>query len=133
MARSLDKIKFGLKLRTEAKEGALSLKIGTRKVVLPYEVRLVQSDQFIFVHIPPAAEILKFVDGGVEVVTSDAEGEAAVATFKRGRKKAKAGGRKSVELPDDVAAALAKIPAGYKLSYGTDGQPRLVKTRKRRK
>ncbi len=133
MARSLDKIKFGLKLRTEAKEGALSLKIGTRKVVLPYEVRLVQSDQFIFVHIPPAAEILKFVDGGVEVVTSDAEGEAAVATFKRGRKKAKTTGRKSVELPDDVAAALAKIPAGYKLSYGADGQPKLVKTRKRRK
>jgi hypothetical protein len=59
MAKSVQKVKASLKLRTQAREGALSLKLGTKRYVLPFEVRLLTSNEFVFVHVPPTAEILK--------------------------------------------------------------------------
>lgn len=132
MARSLEKIKSGLKLRTNAKEGALSLKLGVRKAQLPFETRLVQSDEYIFVHVPPSAEIFK-IDGKrlIQVETVE-EAEKAMTSFKKSRKK---GGRskKNVVMPSDLEQALAKIPDGFRLGYDANGEPRLVRTRQRRK
>lgn len=132
MARSLEKIKSGLKLRTNAKEGALSLKLGVRKAQLPFETRLVQSDEYIFVHVPPSAEIFR-IDGKrlIQVETVE-EAEKAMTSFKKSRKK---GGRtkKNVTMPSDLEQALAKIPDGFRLGYDANGEPRLVRTRQRRK
>ncbi|MDI9639678.1 hypothetical protein QM565_28640 [Geitlerinema splendidum] len=132
MARSVDKIKFGLKLRTESKEGALTLRLGTKKYVLPFEARLITSDDYIFVHVPPAAEIMKLDGKALKVVTSGEEAEKAVVSFRKARK-SKRRSKKAVELPQEVASALQKIPAGYRLAFDADGSPRLVKMRKRRK
>ncbi|MCB0827002.1 MAG: hypothetical protein KDC26_12505 [Armatimonadetes bacterium] len=132
MPKGIEKTKAALKLRTSPREGALTLRMGVKKHVLPFEVRMIESDDFVFVHIPPAAEIFKKDGKEIVLVTSDKDAEAAAKTLRRSRRR----GRKSskaVEMPDDVAAALAKIPAGFKLGYDADGTPRLVKTRKRRK
>ena len=134
MARSLDKIKFGLKLRTNAVEGALSLKLGVRKMTLPFEARLIKSDDYVFVHIPPSAEIFK-IDGKELVLISDPkQAEEAVASFRKSRKKGRRSSSKAIEMPSDLESALNKIPDGYKLGYDpATGKPRLVKTRVRRK
>ena len=34
--------------------------------------------------------------------------------------------------PAELAAALKGLPAGYRLGYGADGTPKLVRTRKRK-
>ncbi len=133
MARSLEKLKSGLKLRTSSKEGALSLKLGVRKAQLPFETRLVQSDEYIFVHVPPSAEIFK-IDGKrlIQVTTSE-EAEKAIVSFRKAKKRGGRGSKKDVEMPNDLEQALAKIPDGFKLGYDANGTPRLVKTRQRRK
>ena len=132
MARSVEKIIFGLKLRTESKENVLTLRIGVKKYVLPFETRLIKSNDYIFVHVPPSAELMKITRSGLEVVTRGDEAETAVVSFRKSRKKTKRP-RKAVVMNADLESALKKVPAGYKLGYGADGKPRLVKTRKRRK
>ncbi len=131
MAKSLEQIKSSLKLRTTAREGALSLRLGTRKYTLPFEVRLLQSDEFVFVHIPPTAEVMKIVDGKLEMVTDAETGEKAAASFRKSRKGTGRRSSKTSEIPDEIASALSKIPSGFKLGYDADGNPKLIKTRRR--
>lgn len=132
MARSVDKIKFGLKLRTEKKESSLTFRIGVKKYVLPFEARIVKSDDYLFLHVPPAAEIMKITKSGLVVVTKSAEAEEAVKSFRKSRKKIKRP-RKQVKVPSAVQDALKKIPSGYKLGYDADGNLKLVKKRTRKK
>lgn len=131
MPKSLEKIKAGLKLRTQPVEG-LSLRIGTRKFELPFEVRSLRSDDYIFVHIPPSAEILKFDGKEVRIVTDEAEAEAAASGFRKRRKRSRSA-KAPADIPADIKDLLQKIPAGYKIAYGADGSPKIIKARKRRK
>ncbi len=134
MARSLDKIKFGLKLRTSSAEGALSLRMGAKKMTLPFEVRLIKSDDYVFVHVPPAADIFRIDGKELVVVTKPDEAEVAVTSFKKSRKRGRSAAAKDIELPSELESALSKIPAGFRLGYDPKtGEARLVKTRQRRK
>ena len=133
MARQINKIKFGLKLRAEAREGVLTLRMGVKKYVLPFEARMLSSDDYVFVHIPPTAEIMRVDGRQLVVVTKGDEAEEAAKSFRKKRRKSSRGGEEEAELPDNVKEALTKIPDGYRLGYDADGQPRLVKTRRRRK
>ena len=129
MARSLEKIKFGLKLRTTKKDNVLTLRMGTRKMVIPVEARLISSDEYVFLHIPPAAQLMKITKSGLQLITTGPDAEVAVKTFRR-RRRSKSS--KPVAMPSALADALRKVPGGYRLGYGEDGKPRLVKKRKRR-
>lgn len=132
VAKSLDQVKSSLKLRTEPKSNALTLRIGVKKYVLPFEARIIQSDDTLFVHVPPAAEIFK-ISGGKLVVVDSAEAAAEAAKVlrrPRGPKRRKAS--KAVEMSPDLAKVLANVPAGYKIGYDANGKPRLVRMRKRR-
>lgn len=133
MAKSLEQIKAALKLRAEGKNKQLTLRLGVKKYVLPFEVRLIQRDNHIFVHIPPSAEIFEIKDDGLTMITDATE--AVAKNLRRSRKRKATTSTKSapVEVPAKLAAALAEIPAGYKLGLDRNGNPRLVKTRKRRK
>ena len=131
MPKTLEKIKSGLKLRTQAADGALSLRLGTRKYELPFEARLIKSDEYIFVHIPPGAEILKFEGKEVRIVTDAAEADKAAAGFRKRRKRSKSA-KAPTEIPPEIKDLLLKIPAGYKIAYGADGTPKVIKARKRR-
>lgn len=135
MARTAEDITKALKLKATPKAKALTLKVGTKKVALPFEVRTLASTDYVFVHIPPAASILKVSGGSIEVVTDAAEAASAQASFRQSRKST--GTRKKaaapVELPGELKSALSKIPSGHRLAFDAQGNPRLVKTRKRRK
>lgn len=132
MARSVDKIKFGLKLRTVKQQNSLTFRIGVKKYVLPFEARIVKSDDYLFLHVPPAAEIMKITKNGLQIVTKPSEAEEAVKSFRKSRKKIKRP-RKQVKMPVEVQDALKKIPSGYKLGYDADGNLKLVKKRTRKK
>lgn len=135
MAKSLAQIKAALKLRAEGKNKQLTLRLGVKKYVLPFEVRLIQRDNHIFVHIPPSAEIFEIKDDGLTMITDATEADAVAKNLRRSRKRKATTSTKSapVEVPAKLAAALAEIPAGYKLGLDRNGNPRFVKTRKRRK
>lgn len=133
MARDIKKVKTGFKLRTTPKEGALSLKLGTKKFALPYEVRLIQSDEYVFVHVPPAAEIFRIEGKELVVVESNEEAAKATQSFRKSRKRTRSKNASAVEVPEELEMALNKIPKGYKLGYDADGNVRLVKTRVRTK
>ena len=113
----------------------MSLRLGAKKYTLPFEVRLVQGENFVFVHVPPAAEIMKITPDGLSVVENDNEATQANEEFKKSRRKKRSGGggRASAEVPEELRAALAKIPSGYRLVTDASGQARLVKTRKRKR
>ena len=132
MPKTLEKTKSGLKLRTQMTEGALSLRVGTRKYELPFEARLIKSDEYIFIHIPPSAEILKCVGKEVRIVTDAAEAEKAASGFRKRRKRGKTA-KAPAEIPAEIKDLLQKIPAGYKIAYSSDGTAKVIKTRKRRK
>jgi len=132
MAKSLEKTKAGLKLRT-APKGTLVLNLGRgKKYTLPFETRLLQSDSYIFVHIPPSAEIFSVAGKEFRLVADEAEAEKAAGTFRRSRKSSSRAA-KSAEIPAELKAVLSKLPAGHKLAYTPEGELKLVKTRRRRK
>ena len=133
MAKTVEKTKSALKLRTQSRDGALTLRLGVKKYVLPFEVRLLTSNEYVFVHIPPCAEIMKIGKSGLEVVTDSTAADDAAKSFRKGRKRAAGKGSSKIEMPSDVAIALSKIPQGYKVGYNPDGTVKLVRTRRRRK
>lgn len=133
MAKTIEKTKSALKLKAQPKEGALTLRLGVKKIVLPFEVRMLKSDEFLFVHLPPAAGLFQFDGKTLKEVTSDADGEKATASFRKPRKRRGSRTKKSAEMPDALAKALTQVPSGYKLGYDANGAPRLVKTRVRTK
>lgn len=135
MAKPIEKIKQGLKLKAEPKPGTLTLRLGVKKLVLPFEPRLIQGGEFVFVHLTPNAEIFKVTGEGLELVESGADADAAVAAFRKPRgprgRKAKAASAKD-EIPAEVQELLTKIPAGFKIAYNKDGSAKIVKARRKR-
>jgi hypothetical protein len=134
MAKKIDDVSRALKLRAKPKNQGLTFRHGTKKYVLPFEVRYLASEDYLFVHVPPAAGVLKITPEGLAEVTNVDEAVAAQKTFRAPRKSKRASkNSKSAELPDAVKSALAMIPAGHRVAYGKDGSPRLVRTRNRKK
>ncbi len=133
MPKSVEEISKALKLKAQPKENLLTIRSGSKKMALPFETRILTSEEYIFVHVPPAAAIFKMTENGLVQVDSAEEAKTAQLSFRQTRKKT--GGRKQVapELPPELHAALSKIPAGFKLTFAADGSPRIVKTRTRRK
>jgi len=132
MAKPIEKTKAALKLRTNQANKALTLRVKGKKHLLPVETRTLESEEFVFVHIPPAAEIFKIEENGLRLVTDDTEAEAAVMSFRKSRRAKTKEGR-SPAMPVELAQLLSKLPTGYKLGYDANGAPKLVKTRRRRK
>lgn len=132
MGKTVADIAKSLKLKAEPKDDLITLRLGVRKHTLPFEVRFLQSDEYVFVHIPPTAAIFRKEDEGLIAVEDDAEAAKAASSFRQSRKRSS---RKAqdVSMPEELQAALKKIPSGYKLAYDADGTPRLVKRRKRGK
>ena len=131
MAKSVEEITKALKLKAQPKSQLLSIKQGTKKHTLPFESRLLISDQYIFVHVPPTAAIFKVTPGGLSPVIDSAEARVAQLSFRQSR--TKSAKREAVEMPEDQKSALSQIPPGYRLGIGADGSPRLGKTRVRKK
>lgn len=133
MAKTVEDVTKALKLKAQSKNDILTIKLGSKKLTLPFEARLLSSDQYLFVHLPPAAAIFKFGEKGLEAVVDADEARQAQSSFRKQRFSSGVKAKAIMEIPEELKSALSKIPAGYRLAIGSDGKPRIVKTRVRRK
>ena len=130
--RTVQYVKNSLKFKANEGEDVVSIQLGRKKYVVPVKVRFLSSDGYLFLSFPASANLFQVSDEGLTPVTTDEDAQAA---FEKLRSR-KARGKKVVEqvsMPSELANALAAIPPGFKLGYGPDGTPRLVKTRTRSK
>ncbi len=136
MSKSVESITKALKLKADPKENALTFRVGVKKHTLPFEVRALVSGEFLFVHIPPSAGIMKITPDGLVPVSNTADATAAVASFRKSRKRG--GARRAraasagAEVPDAMRELLKSLPKGYKLVHAPGEEPRLVKSRTRK-
>lgn len=134
MAQTTAKIEKALKLKAKPSKNALFVKLGTKKLVLPFEVRLLQSEAGFFVHIPPSAGLFKADGKACTRVTSDADAAELQKSFREKKKttRTRKAAAAPVTLHPELEAALAKLPPGMKLIADSKGT-RLVKMRTRTK
>ncbi|HEY3781047.1 MAG TPA: hypothetical protein VGL56_08200 [Fimbriimonadaceae bacterium] len=130
MKRNVRNVKNSLKFKAQPRPGLISVKIGTRKYTVPGDARMITNGKYIFLSFPACSELFEIK--GKDLVGMEPETDATEAyallnpSKKRTRRKAH-----SAPLPEEVAEALKNIPPGYKIGYGPEGTPRLVRKRSR--
>jgi hypothetical protein len=130
--QTVQSVKNSLKFKADEKPGVLSVRVGVKKYTLPINARMLSGGDYLFLSFPASSELYQVGSEGLEALPREADpGNAYAAlnpTRRRGRRRSTAG----TEMPEDLANALKSIPDGYKLGYGPDGTPRLVRTRTRK-
>jgi hypothetical protein len=128
--KTVQNVKNSLKFKAQEKENVLSIKIGVKKYTVPVKARIITSDKYLFLSFPASSELYRVDREGLAPMAKEDDAGDAFSALNRGRRR---GGRRSssVEMPAVLAEALKNLPPGYKLGYGTDGSPRLVRTRTR--
>jgi hypothetical protein len=129
--RTVQSVKNSLKFKAAPKAGILSIKIGVKKYSVPVEARMLSNGEFVFLSFPASSELYKITEKELSALDAkkDASDAHSALTPKRRRGRRR---RESVEMPAELAAALKNLPSGYKLGYGADGSPKVVKMRTRR-
>ena len=132
--KNVKAVKNSLKFKADPKMGLLTVRIGVKKLVVPVEARMLSGEGFLFLSFTSSSEIYK-VDGKSMVAMDGQEdgtdAYAALNPAKR-RRRGRGKGRSTVEMPDELAQLLSKLPAGHKLVAGASGY-RIVKARIRTK
>lgn len=129
--RTVQSVKNSLKFKASPKPGILSIKIGVKKYSVPVEARMLSNGEYLFLSFPSSSELYKVVNKELKALEGgdDAADALSALTPKRRRTRRK---REPVEMPAELANALKNLPSGFKLGYGADGTPKLVKTRTRK-
>jgi hypothetical protein len=130
--KSVQSVKNSLKFKAQEKEGVLSVRVGVKKYSVPIKARMLSSGDFLFLSFPASSELYKVEKKALITMEKNDDASGAYESLNPGRK-ARRRRSTGAELSDELAAALRAIPDGYKLGYGTDGSPKLVRTRKRSK
>jgi hypothetical protein len=130
--KSVQSVKNSLKFKAHEKDGVLSVRVGVKKYNVPIKARMLSSGEFLFLSFPASSELYRVDKKSLTAMNRDEDASKAYESLNPGRKarRRRAGG---AELTAELAAALKGIPEGYKLGYGPDGSPKLVRTRKRSK
>lgn len=130
--KTVQNVKNSLKFKAQEKEGVLSVKVGVKKYNLPVTARLISGEKYLFLSFPASSELYRVQDSELIALDRDDEASEAFEALNPGKRR----GRRrtpATELPDVLAEALKNIPSGYKLGYGADGSPKLIRTRQRTK
>lgn len=132
--KNIKTVKNSLKFKAEPKSGLLTVRIGVKKLVLPVEARMLGGDGYLFLSFQSSSEIYKVDGKNLTPMAPEADGTDAHTALNPGRRRRRKGGkgRGAVEMPDDLAKMLSKLPEGHKLVSGPGGY-RLVKARTRSK
>lgn len=129
--QTVQSVKNSLKFKADEKPGILSVRVGVKKFTLPVKARMLNGGEYLFLSFPASSELYKVTGEGLEPLQREADPGDAYAALNPGRRRGRRRGG-GVEMPEDLANALRAIPDGFKLGYGPDGSPRLVRTRTRR-
>lgn len=129
-----DPIISSVKMRAREHRGLISVTVGGKKFKVPGTVRMVAGGDFVYLSIPSTTGVFRKNGRNLEPVAMDAgDREAAVTELTRAVKTAKpATTSKALSMPEELQRALARLPQGYRVGYGQDGQLRLIKTRARK-
>ena len=132
MSRSVKNVKNSLKFKAQVKPGLLTVRVGVKKYVVPVEARMLSGQDHLFLSFPASSELYEIKNKQLAAMAPTADASAAFNSLNPGRRKR--GRRASAEaaMSTELAEALSKIPAGYKLGYDASGKPRLVKKRTRK-
>ena len=132
MQKSVQNVKNSLKFKASPKSGILSVKVGVRKFAVPVEARMLSNGEYLFLSFSASSELYTVNGKDLEAMPSSSDATEAFVALnpgkRRGRKR-----REQVQMPAELENALKALPAGYKLGYGPDGSPKLVRARTRRK
>jgi hypothetical protein len=132
MNKTVQNVKNSLKFKAQEKEGILSVKIGVKKFSLPVKARMISGDEYLFLSFPASSELYRVTSKDLDPMDKEEDATEAFNVLNTGKKRGRRRGG-SVEMPDELAAALRAIPSGYKLGYNADGSPKLVRSRQRTK
>lgn len=135
MLKNVKTVKNSLKFKATPKEGAITVRVGVKKFVVPLEARMLHEDGYLFLSFSALSELFRVDERGLSAMKADEDATEAYTKLNPGRRSRKKKGAASaeVELPAELAKALSGIPAGYRLGFDANGNPRLVKQRQRRK
>lgn len=133
MSRTVQNVKNSLKFKAHQKPGLLTVRVGVKKYVLPVEARILTSADHIFLSFPASSELYQVKNKQLTAMAGSADATAAYESLNPGRKRRGRKASAGASMPAEIAEALAKIPAGFKLGYDANGKPRLVKKRTRTK
>lgn len=132
MSRTVKNVKNSLKFKAQQKPGLLTVRVGVKKYVLPVEARILSSSDYIFLSFPASSELYQVKNKQLNAMAGTADASAAFEALNPGRRRRGRRAAAAATMPKEVAEALAKIPAGFKLGYDASGKPRLVKKRTRK-
>lgn len=133
MKKNVKSVKNSLKFKAQTKEGILSVRVGVKKYNLPVEARILSDDNYVFLSFPASSELYQVKDKQLAPMAPEADAAAAYSALSPAKKRPRKRRTVQAEVPTEVANALKKIPKGYRLGFGSDGEPRLVRTRSRSK
>jgi len=130
--KTVQNVKNSLKFKAQEKEGVLSVRVGVKKFNVPIKARMISGDNYLFLSFPASSELYRVQDNELTPLDRETDASAAFDALNPGKRR---GRRRSsaAELPESLAEALKSLPAGYKLGYGVDGSPKLIRTRVRTK
>jgi hypothetical protein len=130
MRKSVKNVKNSLKFKARPKSGAISVKVGAKKYTVPISARILSNENFIFLSFPACSALFEIHHRELKPLPPEADATEAYAQLnpfkKRNRVKVP-----QVSIPKELVDALRALPADYKVGYGTDGAPRLVRKRRR--
>jgi len=128
--KTVQSVKNSLKFKAQPKSGILSVRVGVKKYQVPVEARMLSGEGFMFLSFPAVSELFRIEGKNLKAMNPSEDATAAFEKLNPSRKRSR---RKAsnVEMPSALAEALKGLPSGFKIGYGTDGSPKLVKARKR--
>jgi hypothetical protein len=134
MSKTIQNVKNSLKFKASEKSGILSVRVGVKKFAVPVSARLLTGGDYLFLSFTASSELYKVTSKELVPLDDSADAEAVFTALNPTRRRSrKASGGSKIDMPNELAAALSAIPKGFRLGYGPDGAPRLVRTRERRK
>ena len=129
---TLTSAKASLKNSVPEKERVLTVRLGVKKLVLPITAKLATSGEYLFLSFPSTTEIYRMDGKGLTPLETDEQAGAAMEALATPRRR---GGRrkKAAEIAPELQHALSSLPSGHRIGYDAQGNPKLIKTRPRRK
>jgi len=130
--KTVRSVKNSLKFKTQPKSEILSVKIGVKKFSLPVEARMLSNGDHVFLSFPASSELYRVENKKLVAMPSEADASEAYQSLNPKRRRGRRA-RQAVQMPTELAQALKSLPSGYKIGYGPGNEPKLVRTRTRRR
>ena len=132
MRKTVQNVKNSLKFKAQEKDGVLSVKVGVKKFAVPVKARMLTNANYLFLSFPASSELYRIEGKELKAMDRGEDATDAYEELNPGRRRTRRRNNQ-VEMPSELAEALKSLPSGYRLGYSPQGEPKLVRTRKRTK